>query len=1137
MSRSVRSILAFGFAVALVAHAESNGQPPKKIDPKKDDRKKKVFEPKPAPPPPPPPILPPPVTPVEPDRPRPDTTRPASPIDLARGLREHDQPDLALEYLATLDEKPLPPDVRAEVSLEIALARLAAGAGEADDAKRDAFVARAVAAFERFLLDHPDHARVPDAAVAKARATSWRARNALHRALRQPAAGDRDKAAASATRPLFRESARQFDDAAAKLAAALAGPELSENRRLILGDERGRAQLDRGITLYELSRTYVRPTGAEEITARGEALRDANRAFDAVGDRDHNNPYAWVARAWRAECLYGTQDVTEADRLVAEIRTEATKYPAARGGIRTLRYFEVARKYQAARSPSELSAARGLAERWLVDFPAARPTREHVAVRYYVAFLRKEEAILTGVRTKGDGDAVTIESVSENAKRQLRVAEREYRSLLDSGSDYADRAARDRTQLLRYLVGNAPKPPAAYATFDEAHMAALVLMGDAGRGEKDPAKVLATAATYLERALAVAGPTDAPRDLAEARVQLAYAYLHGGTPAKAAALAEPLARSSRSAALATRAGTIAAQSYLSLTPPDPAKALAVAAELETKYPAEPGTDALRVLLGGQFYRDERYAEAFQTLARVTPEFPNLANARLTEGAAAYQLLRGDTTLSAPLTKAFVREKALADLRAVPSPGPGTSAADARAFLLCRQQAIEITLLDPDRAPAALQDAARLAAAIGEFRTLPDEIRLTHSFDAERLRLTALAGSVVPLAKANKWREVNETLGPVVRTLVNSIPSDGPATKRANATKASPGADPTYAPELTAAAERLDRVRRDTIVVLALQGAIRVGETGRVKELMGVLEALGGGPDAPANALGQLLSAVVPQSNAMRRNGKADDADRLTASVAELVVAFATTPNLPARHTYFAGKALNDLGRPTQAIPLLATLPDAAEADLRAAFATLSDEKKAAVRTHRSAKLELAKAHRLAGEFDKAAAILKAATGDDKTPGWAARLLDYRKEAIRLTEARAAAETDAKKMNELWATANRDWGKLGREYYAVLVRPLPADPEQKNELTRTKNLVKPIYFGIIADNQRCLVKANAMILKDKPEALDKKYDGVANTLVTLERQNPDLAPDVRDQFADLLNETPALKAKYAAGGGTLFLRDQ
>ena len=322
----------------------------------------------------------------------------------------------------------------------------------------------------------------------------------------------------------------------------------------------------------------------------------------------------------------------------------------------------------------------------------------------------------------------------------------------------------------------------------------------------------------------------------------------------------------------------------------------------------------------------------------------------------------------------------------------------------------------------------------------------------------------------------------------------------------------------------------------MQGKIRSGEAGKTGDLITLMETLGGNTDTNAATLGQLLGVVKRQAVGLKKEGKPDEAERLTKAVGDLFISFAAKPNLQDKHAYFAGKALNDLGYAAKAAEILAKFPTAPEADLKARFADLPDEKKGPVRTHRSAKLELAKAYRLSNQFDKADEVLKAAMGpDEKSPGWAAKQLDYRKEAIFLLEARAAIEADGKKMNELWATANKEWGKVGREYYNVLVQPLPKDEAKRTEMIRTKDQIKPIYFGIVADNQRCLVRANSMILKDKPEALEKRFDGIANGFLTVEKQNPELTPDVREKFADILDETPNLKKKYLAAGGVMFAR--
>jgi hypothetical protein len=202
---------------------------------------------------------------------------------------------------------------------------------------------------------------------------------------------------------------------------------------------------------------------------------------------------------------------------------------------------------------------------------------------------------------------------------------------------------------------------------------------------------------------------------------------------------------------------------------------------------------------------------------------------------------------------------------------------------------------------------------------------------------------------------------------------------------------------------------------------------------------------------------------------------------------------------------------------------------------LPEDRKNAVVTHYSAKLELAKAYRLTGQFDAAQNVLKAQLGDDKEPGWAARVLDYRKEAIWLIEARAE-KASGKAVAELWGQANQAWGKLAREYGSVLSQPLPKEEEKRNEANRRREQIKPIYFKLFADSQRCLVRANAMLLRDNPDALGKRYDSIVKSIRMVETQNPDLGVDVREQYADVIDESSLLKDKYKAAGGKMFLRD-
>jgi Flp pilus assembly protein TadD len=67
--------------------------------------------------------------------------QPSNPLDLARGLRDQQLPDLALEYLTDLAARTADPDLRADILLETAQARLAVAATEPDEGKKEALAA------------------------------------------------------------------------------------------------------------------------------------------------------------------------------------------------------------------------------------------------------------------------------------------------------------------------------------------------------------------------------------------------------------------------------------------------------------------------------------------------------------------------------------------------------------------------------------------------------------------------------------------------------------------------------------------------------------------------------------------------------------------------------------------------------------------------------------------------------------------------------------------------------------------------------------------------------------------------------------------------------------------------------------
>ena len=91
-----------------------------------------------------------------------------SPLDLVRGLRENQLPDLALEYLAEIEAKSPAKDVLVVVPLERAKVQLVVAQTDPDEAVRDAALSSAKGQFQKFLREQAIH-RARSVLVEKAR--------------------------------------------------------------------------------------------------------------------------------------------------------------------------------------------------------------------------------------------------------------------------------------------------------------------------------------------------------------------------------------------------------------------------------------------------------------------------------------------------------------------------------------------------------------------------------------------------------------------------------------------------------------------------------------------------------------------------------------------------------------------------------------------------------------------------------------------------------------------------------------------------------------------------------------------------------------------------------------------------------
>lgn len=1073
--------------------------------------------------------------------------QPPDPTDLARGLRENGMPDLAVEYLDEVAAKKPSATALAVIPLEKARALLDLADGESDDGRRASLVAEAKAGFEQFLSANPNHARRAEATIMLARVVSVEAKGILSRAAKiegntaeAAAAGKAERAKA---RPVFQDASKRFGQAAAEFAKKLDDGNLTAAQKKNLTRDVYQAELDRGINAYYLADTYDRSAmaTAKDKQDRAAALDQAGQLFNALYNRDATNPLAWVARAWAAECEREKDNHGAAQKINDEIKAAARKTSAAHLGLRTATFFELRTDFLEAhgdRTPAKLRKVQAGLESWLADplAKSARPAPEVYAARFYLGVVKSDLA-LAAITDK----AGKIGPVTPGARQTLQSAERDFKRLTETENDYAGRAAERRTQVLRLLVGNAEKDPAAISNFEECLMTAQVQLYRAIKDEKlteaDRAKAMDRAVALYERARQLPAPKELARDAADAQANLVYTYMMAEKPQQAAVLGEYLAHSIRPATVAARAGLYGVQAYLTSAAKvdaadgagrkvDQDHAAKLALFLDKQYPTDVSTDAARVVVGQQFLRDGRAAEAFEILSHVRSGSPRAQAARLIEASAAYELLRslpqanGGTTLPAD-KKAEIYARAVADLGSVPDQPAGAPAHDAKLSVLLSIQAAELHLTNkPAGYPLAEKAAALAADKANLYSSLPPEEKKELVFKAEHARLRAVYAQAFLMYQQGRYADTMTKLTPSLAEMART----GPAVSAA-----APKAKDEAEPQSAQAARRLDEFRRNEVIVLALQCRIKEGGVKEAGELFDLLKRFGGSLEASVSAMGKLIDTVEPQIHDLRKKGKAKEADDLAKGVGTLLDRVANEPNVSPAVLVFLGRGLREIGNTDKAVELLNKVPAPAEG-LDKPLGELDEAKRLPVVRYRNARLELARSYRAAKKYADAEKVLADALGTKDKKGWGANDLNFRKEHAHLLEAKAAEQADPKAALPLWRDATTEWGTMGREYQAVLVKPFPADEKAKNDLERLKSQVKPIFFDLFFEQLRCATKANVQLLKAKPGDLQVKLAGAARQMADLEKKNPDLPAEVKAKFAGLMDEVPALKAEYQKTDG-------
>ncbi|MFO0806801.1 MAG: hypothetical protein U0791_27160 [Gemmataceae bacterium] len=1167
------------------------------------------------------------------------------PIDLVRGLRENGMSDLALEYLADLDKKPGVPDaVKQLLPLERAKCQLESAVDEPDEGTRISMVGEAKEGFLTFVRNpkNAGHPRLPEAFLALARLSSLDAKAQLAKARRMdiPALAEdgsnqgavdeakkNQKAEAAKSRPLFNAATTQLKSAVTQIEAQLAkNPDPITKRSLL--ETLYEAKMAQGTNLYAQSESFLGGETAE-LAERDKKADEAQAAFSDLA-RLEGAParVTGVARAWLSECEYVKKNYKAAED--EEKRVESTPGSEGDEAKRMIRFFKLRREFlDALGDKGKQSSAEAKCRDWLRQYGGLRRARnEAFATRWYLGYILQLQADATlppppKVPPKTPPPPPTLGAL---ARGKYAEAEKLFRVISQTDNDYTQRAARARMYVVRRLLGEADQPPAAYRDFETCQMAALIQMARTLDLQKDPEKNAEeikkryhAIVALLERAREIATPQDSPADVADVNLRLIYYYQVSDQPHLAAILGEHMARTTKApGGKSALAGALAINGYFASTSLlknvgaerldalkkiDRDRSIDLAVFLDKQFPNDTPTDRARHRLAGLLYEDQKPVEAYDVLLRVRPGYESISQARLFQGALAYQLL---SVKDSPLAKERHREvfrRTTADLDRLVKPLVTAPEDDVRPYLTARCRLARLYLLQPridpdgDKLEPGFAKAKKVAeealALVPTFDSLLSDIGTkTLNLDGWELKLvaenekTAAAyAEGTTLFSKGKYDEAFNSIGGILGEMslagpfsqqVKGITTPGakpPAPmpkkepekkepekkeppKKEPEKKEPPkkepekkepekkGPEPAPAPEnpeddpakaqkeqIVSLAKGVDLYRQN-LIVLALKVRMKKGEAEKGIELLELLEKFGGSIDANMATLEQVTNETAAQIVSLRREGKADEANSMSAGFSKLLAHIGGKPNLPSSMHRFLGQSLIVVGNYKDAVQSLQKVPVPAPDKMPLVFDPSKIEdpvEKKAILEYRRAVLELVRAYRQDNQFEPATAELDKAMGNMAKPGWAANSVDFRKEKAYLLEAKGAAAPGAAG-KQPWSEALREWTSLVNIYRGIVTKGPGTGPGAGNAYIAAQNN----YFEAYLMYQRCLLKANQSLLPKGDMKFTKLYDDAGRNFATLEMNSSHrFNSETRDKYGDLLKEMPELKAAYEKHVGTLL----
>jgi hypothetical protein len=1074
----------------------------------------------------------------------------SNPLELVAGLREQGYLDLAEEYLLKLQKNPNT-DFAYKLPLELADVKLEQANEESEESRKTKLLLEAEGYLNNFLKANSKSPLASSATVSLARLMCIRGRASLSRSRR----GDDEKeqnAQRTVARKLLSDAAALYQTAAIGIRTQLRSlPKDDKNKSTIvqLNTALIRAEIDRGIALYDIAQTFD-PEGSER-KARGDKLEEAKKSFENSAYREPILAISFVARAWEAQADH------EMDRRdLSEPEFEALlkdRNPLSESGVRLARLFRMRHIVESddPKIKNKFAAARGEAEKWLADYPKQRKSADGIAVRYFQARTYQLEADLMG-GVKRDPSTRRAVSLTPNAEKFIRTAEGIYRDIAETDNDYADRA--DRNRMICILTRtDASKQgdvkPSDVKNFEEAYLQALIgqarlsekikkIQKDAERGSDrvNPAKEIRETEkagyqnimAFLEQAISLATPKDPISEVLNARVLMAYGYYKLDQFAQAAVLAESLAKANPKSRHALPLSAMAVNSFIQTRVelkeakkiPEPAirqatfidarRAQSLANYVESGWPADNNTDAIRYNIGFLLRSDRRYEDALKVYNRVQPSYTGFARSTFEQGLALFGLMRAPEGTDASSVVDYIRGQiqkypalwsdTVRKLNSVAPPALDSSKEEVLPYYLCKIQLGTLLQMEGKDFKQIETLGKTLLTDLPKFNNFTGTEAADSKYSAMTIMLNGIQGQAIELVRVGKLAETMAILDPLIQSTVKQSLSEKAPTKPSGAF------------------EQMRNAQRG-ILVLALRTTVQEGKIDQAKGYLTLLQSSGSSAEATTAVLSQLVSSVRTQLDRMDlqiRTAKEEDKKaveeerkKISESFSLFLDTLAGQPDVNDQMRIFLARGYSEIGNHKSASQLLETL-------FKAQPTITNDVKDPKNLFAIQVNLLYARTARLAGDFPKAEAVLKVLIGDAKNRGVGFGTVPIRKEKCYLLE-------DQKKFKD----AVNEWVAMTKQF--VGNEPPPIGSEDKKIRDR-----RAMYLDLFYEAQRCSARAYDSLNPAMYE--QQKNDGntrVASKLVEFETKNEDLPPDLKDRIRTTLENYPGLKAKYLELGGKLI----